>query len=93
MEANSSSMTAVMGVWAMRTLVMVWGTPSSRIEEVVGFEAGDELVGLVEDDVGVDVDDGDVDAEGVGFVVGILDFGLGRGSGSGWRARRRPSSS
>ena len=53
-------------------------------EEVVGFEAGDELVGLVEDDVGVDVDDGDVDAEGVGFVVGILDFRLGRGGRSRW---------
>jgi hypothetical protein len=50
-------------------------------QEIVGFEAGDELVGLVEDDVGVDVDDGDVDAEGVGFVVGILDFRLDRG---GW---------
>ncbi len=38
-------------------------------QEVVGLEAGDELVGLVEDDVGVDVDDGDVDAEGEGLVV------------------------
>jgi hypothetical protein len=43
------------------------------------------LVGLVEDNVGVDVDDGNVDTEGVGFVVGVLDFGLGRG---GWRRRR-----
>ncbi len=52
-------------------------------EEVVGFEAGDELVGLVEDDVDVEVDDGDVDAEGVGFVVGVLDLGLGGGGGGG----------
>ena len=60
-------------------------------EEVVGFEAGDELVGLVEDDVGVDVDDGDVDAEGVGVVVGVLDFGFGGGGGGGGAARRLPS--
>jgi hypothetical protein len=40
-------------------------------------------VGLVEDDVGVDVDDGDVDAERVGVSVGILDLGLGW-SGRGW---------
>ena len=60
-------------------------------EEVAGLEAGDELVGLVEDDVDVEVDDGDVDAEGVGLVVGVLDLGLG-GSG-GRRARSAPSSS
>ena len=53
-------------------------------EEVVGFEAGDELVGLVEDDVGVDVDHGNVDAEGVSVAVGILDFGLGWGCWSRW---------
>ena len=51
-------------------------------KEVVGLEAGDELVGLVEDDVGVDVDDGDVDAEGVGIAVRILDFRLCGGSGA-----------
>ena len=44
-------------------------------EKVFCLEAGDELVSLVEDDVGVDVDDGDVDAEGVGVVVGVLDLG------------------
>ena len=49
-------------------------------------------MGLVEDDVDVEVDDGDVDAEGVGLVVGIFDLGLRRGRG--WRAaRRHPSSS
>jgi len=51
-------------------------------KEVVGLEARDELVRLVKDNAGVDVDDGDVDAEGVGFVVGILDF---RGYGRRWR--------
>ena len=40
-------------------------------------------MGLVEDDVGVDVDDGDVDAERVGVTVGVLDLGLGW-SGRGW---------
>lgn len=44
-------------------------------EEVVSLEAGDELMSLVEDDTGIDVDDGDVDAEGEGLVVGIFDFG------------------
>ena len=39
-------------------------------------------MGLVQDDVGVDVHDGDVDAEGVGVVVGVFDFGRG-GSGGG----------
>ncbi len=53
-------------------------------EEVVGLEAGDELVGLVEDDVGVDVDHGDVDAEGVGLAVRVLDLGFGWGGGRGW---------
>lgn len=51
-------------------------------EEVVGLEAGDELVSLVEDDAGVDVYDGDVDAEGEGLVIGIFDLG---GDGSGRR--------
>ena len=41
-------------------------------------------MGLVEDDVGVDVDDGHVDAKRVGVAVGVLDFGL---SGSGGRRR------
>ena len=41
-------------------------------------------MGLVEDDIGVDVDDGDVDAEGVGVAIGVLDFGL-----SGSCGRRR----
>ena len=53
---------------------------------MLGFEAGDELVGLVEDDADVEVDDGDVDADGVGLAVGILDFGLcsGRRGGGGF---------
>ena len=76
-------MTAVMGVWAMRTLVTVWGTPSSRTRKLSALRPGDELVGLVEDDVGVDVDDGDVDTEGVGVAVGVLDLGLSRGGGAG----------
>jgi hypothetical protein len=50
-------------------------------EEVVGLEAGDKLVGLVEDDVGVDVDDGDVDTEGVGITLGVFNFGGGRSDG------------
>ncbi len=54
-------------------------------KEVVGLEAGDELVRLVEDDVGVDVDDGDVDAERVGVVVWVFDLG---GFGSHGRRRR-----
>jgi len=41
-------------------------------------------MGLVEDNAGVDVDDGDVDAEGVGGVVGVLDFWFGGGRGR-WR--------
>ncbi len=49
--------------------------------EVAGFEAGDELVGFVEDDVDVEVDDGDVDAEGVDFSVGIFDLGFSGGGG------------
>jgi len=53
-------------------------------EEVVGFEAGNELVRLVEDDVGVDVDDGDVDPEGVGIVVRIFNLGCFRS----YRGRR-----
>ena len=40
-------------------------------------------MGLIEDDIDVEVDDGDVDAEGVGVVIGILDAGLGRGGGCG----------
>ena len=49
-------------------------------EEVAGLEAGDELVVLVEDDADVEVDEGNIDAEGVGFAVGVLDLGLvGRG--------------
>ena len=50
--------------------------------EVARFQARDELVGFVEDYVDVEVDDGDVDAEGVGFAVGVFDFGFG---GRGWR--------
>jgi len=50
-------------------------------QEVIGLEAGDELVGLVEDDVGVDVDDGDVDPERVGVAVRVLDLWLGRRGG------------
>ena len=61
------------------------GNAVFKDEEVIGLEAWDELVGLVEDDAGVDVDDGDVDAEGVSITVGILDFRLGRGSGGGRR--------
>ena len=53
-------------------------------EEVSGLEAGDELMGLVEDDAGVNVDDGDVDTERIGGVVGVLDFGS-FGGGWGWR--------
>ena len=82
MAANSSSMTAVMGVWVMRTLCDLLLDAVFEDEEVVGFEAGDELVGLVEDDVDVEVDDGDVDAEGVGLAVGVLDLGLGGGGGA-----------
>ena len=52
-------------------------------QKISGLEAGDELVGLVEDDVDVEIDDGDVDAQGVGFVVGVLDLGFGRGDGDG----------
>src|SRR3981081_32440 len=33
-------MTAVMGVWATRTLVMVWGTPSSRIRKLFALRPG-----------------------------------------------------
>jgi len=54
-------------------------------EEVRGLEAGNELVGLVEDDADVNINDGDVDTDGVGFVVGILDFGFDWGG----RCRRR----
>jgi hypothetical protein len=50
-------------------------------EEVARFEAGDELVGLVEDDVDVEVDHGDVDAERVVGAAGVFDGGLGRGGG------------
>ncbi len=53
-------------------------------EEVVGLEARDKLVRFVEDDVGVDVDDGDVDAEGVRFVIRVLNLG---GFGSHWSRR------
>ncbi len=52
-------------------------------EKIGGFEAGYELVGFVEDDAGVDVDDRDVNAEGEGLVVGIFYFG-GDGSGRRW---------
>ena len=45
-------------------------------EEVSGFKAWNELVGLVEDDVDVEVDDGNVNSQGVGGVVGVLDLGL-----------------
>ena len=55
--------------------------------EVFGLEAGDELVGLVEDDVDVEVDDGDVDAQGVGLVVGFLTLGSAGATGTGgWSA-------
>src|ERR1700733_9639511 len=33
-------MTAGMGVWATRTLVMVWGTPSSRTRKLAGLRPG-----------------------------------------------------
>jgi hypothetical protein len=33
-------MTAVMGVWATRTLVMVWGTPSSRTRKLLALRPG-----------------------------------------------------
>src|SRR5271170_4161781 len=33
-------MTAVMGVWARRTLVTVWGTPSSRTRKLAGLRPG-----------------------------------------------------
>src|ERR1700722_17241460 len=33
-------MTAVMGVWAVRRLVMVWGTPSSRTRKLAGLRPG-----------------------------------------------------
>ena len=86
-------MTAVMGVWVMRTLCDLLLDAVFEDEEVGGLQAGDELVGLIEDDVDVEVDDGDVDAEGVGLVVGILDLGFGgRGRGR-WGRRRLPSSS
>ena len=55
-------------------------------EEVSSFEARDELVGLVEDNVDVNIDDGDVDAERKGLVVGVFDFWFcsgGRGRGFG----------
>jgi hypothetical protein len=51
-------------------------------EEVGGFEAGDELMGLVEDDVDVQVDDGYVDPEGIDLVIGIFYLGRGRGDRS-----------
>ena len=41
-------------------------------------------MGLIEDDAGVDVDDGDVDTERIGGVVGVLDFGS-FGGRRGWR--------
>ena len=50
-------------------------------EEVARFETGDELVGLVEDDVDVEIDHGDVDAERVVGAAGVFDGGLGRGGG------------
>src|ERR1700679_2436327 len=33
-------MTAVMGVWATRTLVMVWGTPSSKMRKLLALRPG-----------------------------------------------------
>ena len=59
------------------------GNAVFKDEEVIGFEAGHELVGLVEDYVGVNVDNGDVDTERVGIAVWILDLRLG------WRSGRR----
>ena len=52
-------------------------------EEVGSFEARDELVGLVENDVDVKIDDWNVNAERVGLVVRVFDLGFG------WRRRRR----
>jgi len=51
-------------------------------EEIAGLEAGNELVGLVENDVNVEIDDGDVDAQRVSLVIGVLDLRLGRSDGS-----------
>src|ERR1700679_1647443 len=33
-------MTAVMGVWATRTLVIVWGTPSSKMRKLLALRPG-----------------------------------------------------
>ncbi len=77
-------MTAVMGVLGDADAGDGLGDAVLQDKEVFGLEARDELVGLVEDDVSVNVDDGDVDAERVSLVVGVLDLGCRRGGG-GWR--------
>ncbi len=50
-------------------------------EEVACLEAGHELVSFIENDIDVEVDDGNVDAKRVGFVIGILNLWLRRGYG------------
>jgi len=53
-------------------------------EEVACLEAGHELMSFIENDIDVEVDDGNVDAKRVGFVIGILNLWLRRGYGR-WR--------
>ena len=48
-----------------------------KYEEVAGHQSGDELMGLVEDDIDVEVDDGDVYAERVVGATGVFDSGFG----------------
>ena len=74
-------MTAVMGVWVTRTVSTCLRDTVLDDEEVFFLEVGDELVGLVEEDVDIEIDDRDVDTKGVGVTVGILDAGLGGGGG------------
>jgi hypothetical protein len=53
-----------------------------RDKKIFGFETRDKLMCLIEDNVDVEVNDGDVYAERVGLVIRILYLGLS------WRRRR-----
>ena len=55
--------------------------------EIAGFQAGNELVGFVEDDVDIKIDDGNIDPEGVGLVVRVLNPGFRRSWSGRFRGR------